>query len=208
MASNFIDLTNEQPFRISEWIGIGKSYPKDPPRHVIDARAQLLSIPTSFQRHLPPPSASINKFVKWVMPSTKSSLINIVPSLWFSKDPPLTTAECILTRSVPSDKLVEALDSALGQAWFDGAKSVVDPRYNNGNDRLPLWVIGFWKQTTMNSKTKEEWEKTMQWLSDVEAELKPESEMYKMIEVVREMSQVIRKNKCRSASSSSNFMRF
>ena len=30
------------------------------------------------------------------------------------------------------------LDAIAGQAWLDGAKSIVDPRFNDGSDRYHL----------------------------------------------------------------------
>ena len=57
---------------------------------------------------------------------------------------------------LPAD-VVEALDKAFGQAWFDGVRSIADPRYNGGADRLPLWIITYWKDAAAKLKLQEEW---------------------------------------------------
>ena len=53
---------------------------------------------------------------------------------------PVTDTECLRTQPVPQEKVLDQLLKDFGQAWFDGAKSVVDPRFNDGHDRLPLWT--------------------------------------------------------------------
>ncbi len=61
-------------------------------------------------------------------------------------------------------EFIQSLEVAAGQAWLDGAKSVVDQRYNNATDRLPLWTISFWKEMAAVHKLQTRWTRGMSWL--------------------------------------------
>ena len=75
-----------------------------------------------------------------------------------------------MSRPVPPKHFLEKLENEIGQAWFDGAKSVVDPRFNNGTERLPLWVLTFWKRMVEIIKKQETWQKTISWLDQEESQ--------------------------------------
>ncbi len=49
-------------------------------------------------------------------------------------------------RPIPCDKHLRALEQDFGQMWLDGAQSIIDPRFNDGRERLPLWMVGFWRE--------------------------------------------------------------
>ena len=51
---------------------------------------------------------------------------------------------------------------------INGAKSVVDPWFNNSTEHLPLWVITFWKRMAEVIKKQETWRKTISWLDQEE----------------------------------------
>ncbi|TFK67006.1 hypothetical protein BDN72DRAFT_899354 [Pluteus cervinus] len=164
MAPDIIDLIPMQKFHESDWIGRGKTYPVEPPLFITEERAKLLELPSSFQQHLPSPQVSIAEFILWQMPKQPAILIPIAAKKWFSSDEPRTTPECLLLRNIPPSDMLKRLDAALSQAWFDGAKSITDPRYNSGRDRLPLWVLGFWKVVSQNIEVQKKWLLRIKWL--------------------------------------------
>jgi hypothetical protein len=92
------------------------------------------------------------------------SVIGMKTNVWFSADAPHTDTECLRTRPIPQETFIGQLLDDFGQAWLDGAKSVVDPRFNDGCDRLPLWTILAWKRMAVLIKEREKWAMSYQWL--------------------------------------------
>ena len=92
------------------------------------------------------------------------SIIGMKTRVWFSADAPCTDTACLQTRPIPQEKLIKQLLEDFGQAWFDGAKPVVDSRFNDGCDHLPLWIILAWKQMVVLIKEREKWAMSYQWL--------------------------------------------
>ncbi|TFK59586.1 hypothetical protein BDN72DRAFT_944352 [Pluteus cervinus] len=186
MDNGVLDLTNIPTFRPSEWIMTGKTFPSNPPLHVKEARDCLLFIPGPFQRHLPAANLPISQLIQWSMNPTKSTLVGVKPSQWFQMQPPNTMPEVALTRRPPAVDVIAALDSALGQAWLDGAQSIVDPRYNNGQELLPLWILGFWKTVAENVEIQKKWRQSAEWLEGVGAKTKRnEPQTFKMVQAVK-----------------------
>jgi hypothetical protein len=57
------------------------------------------------------------------------------PQTWFSHDKPSTVDITVLkSRPIPPKDFLDKLEKDIGQAWFDGAKSVIDMRFNNSVD--------------------------------------------------------------------------
>ena len=146
MGDSLLDLAAVPSFIKSEWIGIGKKYPTtDTPLEVVWARAELLKIPETQAGHLPSPNIPITQFLHIQFPPQSSEIITVKPQAWFSNDTPTTNIGFLMKRPIPPRQFLLKLEGAMGQAWFDGAKSILDTRFNNSQDRLPLWVISFWK---------------------------------------------------------------
>ena len=75
-----------------------------------------------------------------------SELISIKTALWFNSELlNIPMDSTLLRQSIPSPDFIKQLEDASGQAWFDGAKSVVDQWFNDGMDHLPLWIISYWE---------------------------------------------------------------
>ena len=91
-----------------------------------------------------------------------------------------------MSRPIPPKHFLERLENEIGQAWFDGAKSVVDTRFNNSSDRLPLWVITFWKRMAEVVEKQETWRKTFSWL-DREERQTQDTQMLQTIKQARDM---------------------
>ena len=82
----------------------------------------------------------VTKLLEFTLPKTSNGITGAKTKAWFSSEAPVTDTECLQTRPIPQEKILDQLLKDFGQAWFDGTKSVVDPRFNDGCDRLPLWT--------------------------------------------------------------------
>jgi len=159
---HIVDAVNS--FKESEWIGLGKKY-QDVPPEVSDECNRALWIPEShFKQNLPACDTSVTELIALKLPEVSDSIRKMKISIWFSKDMPITDPECLRMRHVPPEKVLTQLLSAFGQEWLDGAKSIVDPRFNDGRDRLPLWTIRFWKKMAGVISDRDKWAKGYQWL--------------------------------------------
>jgi hypothetical protein len=70
----------------------------------------------------------------------------------------------LISRPVPSPEFIRNLETVCGQAWLDGAKSIMDQRFNDGTDHLPLWTISFWKEVAWCHEVQALWKASMLWL--------------------------------------------
>ena len=50
--------------------------------------------------------------------------------------------------------------------WLDGAQSITDPRFNDGRERLPLCIVGFWREMANLIRDQDRWKHSVQWLED------------------------------------------
>ena len=125
-----------------------------------------MAIPQKFYNGsgLPNPNLSVVKFLSSELPHVSAELIPSKTITWFSTDEPNIDYDILISRSVPSAEFINKLDAASGQAWFDGAKSIVDHRYNDGKDCLPLWTISFWKEVVRCQGLRSLWKESMSWL--------------------------------------------
>jgi hypothetical protein len=67
-ASIDVDDLQSHNFEASEWIGVGKVYPSDPPSAVFAERLRLLTIPTQFHSLLPTDTLTVIDFVNFKLP--------------------------------------------------------------------------------------------------------------------------------------------
>ena len=158
-----IDLVNPTVFKESEWIGANKEY-CDVPTHVSDAKSDRLSVPQSYEGSFPSPDLPVTDFLALRLPRVSNSIVTTKLQLWFSNSEPTTNPDCLFTRAVPSPQFLKRLDGAFDQAWFDAAKSIVDPRFNESQDHLPLWTLGFWKQMVSLVQRQEKWAESLRWV--------------------------------------------
>lgn len=159
-----IDLTVDIQFHHSTWIGVGKTFSNTLPYVVYEKKREILRVPDPFQTGLPPPTTLINKFIQHPLPLQSSALSFHQTGEWFSTDIPLTSPEILLTRPIPPEKVLKDLDDTFGQMWFDGAASIVDPRFNCGTERFPLWVLTLWKETEKTIQHQKLWRSSVRWL--------------------------------------------
>lgn len=169
MAGNQLNLADVPPFKASNWINVGKKYPKkNTPYEVLWAKEELLEIPTTARQRLPPPTLPVADFIQVKLPQQSAEIIMSKTKFWFSCDEPSTNPVTLTTRPIPPESFLEKLEQDLGQAWFDGARSIIDKRFNNATDRLPFWVIGFWKALAGLVQKQERWKTSLRWLETEE----------------------------------------
>lgn len=63
------------------------------------------------------------------------------------------------------------LQNEAQKAWLDGCKSVSDPRYNDGRDRLPFYAITFWRQIRPHIEHQAKWKEASKWVTERHTEL-------------------------------------
>ena len=162
-----IDLTVNPPFHSSVWIGAGKTFSSSLPHEVLNAKEKTLEIPEVFHGHLPPPTTCVRDFISLDLPFQSNSLNFHATNEWFSQDAPHTDPNILITRSIPSAKVLEILEAAVGQAWLDGGHSIVDPRFNDGVERFPLWVLSLWKEVRRIAQGQRERKQSLRWLDSM-----------------------------------------
>jgi hypothetical protein len=117
----------DEPFVEKEWIGRGRKYDwAKLPAFVTNARREIMAIPQKFHHTLPNPNLSVIEVLSSELPHVSAELISSKTNTWFSTNEPNINYDILISRSVPLAEFIDKLDAASGQAWFDGAKSVVD----------------------------------------------------------------------------------
>ncbi|KAF4569611.1 hypothetical protein EYR36_009408 [Pleurotus pulmonarius] len=165
------DINLTVPFISSQWIGVNQKYPDEPPQEVHWAKRDAFALPPEYSHYLPASSLSVHDLLYMQLPKESSELIITSAERWFSRDTPTTDPACILERTIPPKSFLASLEKACGQAWFDGAQSVIDYRYNDGLDRLPRFVITFWNEMVRIQEKRKTWERSFTWLSKEETRL-------------------------------------
>ncbi|KAF8801615.1 hypothetical protein BYT27DRAFT_7261749 [Phlegmacium glaucopus] len=134
-----IEVDDDELFDEKEWIGRGKK--------------------PSYLPNLP-----ITDFLSFKLPRLSSEIISSKTSTWFSTDKPTANNSILILRPVPSPEFLNNLEAAYGQAWLDGAKSVIDQRFNDGTDCFPLWTISFWRAVIQCHEVQALWKTSVLWL--------------------------------------------
>ena len=120
------------------WIGQGKRYiVEELPDYVIDTKCELLDLPQDAKNCLPLNEMPISAFLNHRLPTKLSELITVCVEDCFSKDSPSTNIATLADRPIPSDETIQLLDKAMGQAWLDGNRSIIDWR---GDERIDFWA--------------------------------------------------------------------
>ena len=142
-------------FNPALWIGQGKKYiVEELPENVVDAKCELLDLPREARHYLPLNEMPISTFLNQHLPIKLSELISIRIEDCFSKDSPATNIATLADRPIPSDETIRLLDKAMGQAWLDGNRSIIDWR---GGERIDFWAITFWREMSVVIAKQKEW---------------------------------------------------
>ena len=150
-------------FEPSLWIGCQKQY-KDVPLHVCNALSCLRQLPPGFQQFLPPPELPVLDFINLQLPSQSAELITTKIDQAFSIDAPQMDVQAFLCRSIPPIAFIDKLDNGMGQAWFDGKVSIIDPRFGDSNNRSPFWAPTYWRQMGTLIKAQCDWRAVRVWI--------------------------------------------
>ena len=165
--SSVIEIPDDTPITEwveSEWIGKGKKYPaSDVPLVIQMARSKVLAIPLTYTAYIPSRHLSISDLLNAELPVQSAALISIAAVNVFSTEKPNEDITCLKTRPIPPKEWLDKLEKAFGQAWFDGAQSIVDPRYKFS--RLPLWVLAFWREMKEVIEKRSIWQSAEAWLA-------------------------------------------
>jgi hypothetical protein len=139
-----------------EWIGTGKEYKevciyKKRPSDVRDILPQQDEPILAFiQRTLPMQSGGFNTLPMQVHGSAARSQ---APSA--TKRPSKTSCEEQHHRETLS--IIIELEREFGQQWLDGKRSIVGPRYNQGHDGYPFWVLTVWRDILSMINKQKDW---------------------------------------------------
>ena len=111
----------------------------------------------------------LRDFLAFKLPTKSSEFIPIKDTSLFSKKLPCgVNAETLTKRAIPSDQHLQILENRLGQAWFDGNKSIVDWRYGDG-DSLVFWMLSYWRRMSWVVRQQEKWQKGVRFLDMLDA---------------------------------------
>lgn len=163
-----IELDDDVIFVENEWINQGEKNTNVPP-FVRWKKDKDMEIPLSFLQCIkfPNPDISVNEFLAYELPRVSSEIISNKVAKWFSQEPPsILNMQILLKRSIPSSTFLTQLEEASGQAWLDGAKSVVDWRINDGAGCLPLWIVMFWREVERLNRIQLMWKQSLKWVSN------------------------------------------
>ncbi|KAF5341928.1 hypothetical protein D9611_001095 [Ephemerocybe angulata] len=168
-----IDIASEldpnKLFNEKEWIEVKATYPEVAPIYLSDARAKTLAIPEHLKERFLTGNEAVEDLRQYSTPPQSGELLYTPIPTWFSKDPPtVTDTDVFFSKSIPSPDHVNLLDKAYGQAWLDGAKSIVDRRVVNTMERLPVWTITVWKVLLGIKGAQREWNRALKWLESEE----------------------------------------
>jgi hypothetical protein len=150
-------------FDPSLWIGHQKKY-KDVPLHVSNALTQLRQIPEAILSLLPQPEVPILDFISLKLPRQSAELVMVKIDKCFSSEAPQMDIQTFLHRSIPPKSFITAVENSLGQAWFDGKVSFVDPRFVGSDNRLSFWVPTYWRRMDSIIEAKKRWQEARVWL--------------------------------------------
>ncbi|KAJ6583861.1 hypothetical protein DFH09DRAFT_1308580 [Mycena vulgaris] len=171
MAELIID--SHHPFVPADWIGTGKQYSGDLPFEVINAKNVAFELPAEWAGKLMPArNLPVMKFSELKLPRHSSELAYGESQLWFSNDEPTMDISLLGHRSIPPSHVLDLLGRKSGQAWLNGAKSISDPRNNEGADRFPLWILTLWQNMLLLIEQQAGWRRSIQWLANERSKCK------------------------------------
>lgn len=160
------DIEEASQFNPEDWIGKGREVPSaDFSTGLALYIASLAEIPSDVtHRCMPGEGLTIEAFLQHVLPVRTCRVVQVQAKECFSRMPPNDDATALVSRTLPSQKLVENLVEEFRQAVLDGMESVVDPDYPDS--RLPLWGITFWSKNWDFHAIQETWRKGLSWLNN------------------------------------------
>ena len=121
-----------------------------------------MAIPSDVRDILPQQDEPILAFIQRTPPMQSAGFNTFPMHAWFSCKEPSTvshkeTLENVMRRTIPSRDFIIELEREFGQQWLDGKRSIVDPRYNQGHDGYPFWVLTVWREILSLINKQKDW---------------------------------------------------
>ncbi|KAF6765888.1 hypothetical protein DFP72DRAFT_996748 [Ephemerocybe angulata] len=182
------DEDNPLPFNEASYIRAKKTFPKEnTPSNIARALEKKLAVPPEIIDTLPTKKASVTSLLAFSIPAQSSELAIFGVSKYFSAEPPTPNASTLFTRRIPSSAQLKKIEQEIGQAWFDGMLSIIDPRVPDG-ERFPLWAVSFWKLLLDIRDGQKMWKRSLAWCnSEMEQrQKKGDYDTVMMLEEVKE----------------------
>lgn len=142
-----LEREEQTAFCASEWLRCGRTY-KDVPRNVELESIRISTVPSRWLSKLPEEHLSMSETVGRSLPLRDLSFHTTNASTWFSAEGPSRNLTSLFKNSIPPKDTLIALGNAFGQAWFDGAQSIIDPRFESHQCRYPLWALTYWRRAS------------------------------------------------------------
>ncbi|TFY78121.1 hypothetical protein EWM64_g5890 [Hericium alpestre] len=156
-----------RPFDPDKWIGKGQKFPH-PNVHpeVEKALDHMLTPPTEALQMLPSPHLAVVDLLDLKLPKLSAAICTTKRDEWFCAEEPHTNwnLTALSNQPIPSPETLVTLKKAVGQAWLDGAKSLVDLNLNDGQVRMPLWVLAYWIEAGNAIEVQRTWHASERWL--------------------------------------------
>jgi hypothetical protein len=156
--------TSDKEFRLEDWIGRGRKWPKDPPSELLAARDRVLAIPANALRLTPDTQLSVQELLALKLPLQPGNLVMTKATESFSTLAPNEDVNLVLVRrAIPPTAWIRALEKCVSQAWLDGNQSIIDSRVKSS--RLPLWLPKYWRTLVLVHEKVEGWKAAYYWLT-------------------------------------------
>ncbi|TDL15221.1 hypothetical protein BD410DRAFT_809111 [Rickenella mellea] len=134
-----------------DWIGCGKTNPG------------LLSVPEPYLSIIPDRRLAVQDLLRLKLPSQSAAFTLEKAETCFSTATPGTDLTNLAHCQIPPKPFLASLETAFGQAWLDGKKSIKDPWHKGV--KLPLWMITFWQEMALVIQLKAQWREADEWLA-------------------------------------------
>jgi hypothetical protein len=141
-----------------EWLNCGREY-KDVPPYVALALSKQYLIPSHFTNLLPSKTTSVMLFVELALPTVEASDSSFFE---FCNDNADTlTPDDLKFGGIPSKAAQIALETDLGQSWFNGTRSLRDTRTGT---KYPFWILTFFASMLRACEAQQKWMAVILWL--------------------------------------------
>ncbi|KAI0363681.1 hypothetical protein BV20DRAFT_957785 [Pilatotrama ljubarskyi] len=170
----------------SDWIQNNKTYPQNnTPALVLAARRRVLAVPPDLLPTIfPDPSVPVSALLKVALPAQASLLSYERAEAAFTEELPTEdiSTPSFRSRSIPPATYLAKLKDAFGQAWFDGARSIVDFRFKYS--RLPLYALSYWEEMARIISKQTAWQRAQEWVTQWASQ-------YALVDLARQVQDVM-----------------
>ncbi|KAJ7926328.1 hypothetical protein B0H13DRAFT_2313655 [Mycena leptocephala] len=129
------------------------------------ARRNLLKIPDSVAKKLPSKTMSISQLLRHDLPPTTDGVDSMDIDLEFfdATEPTKDIEEILPFLAIPTRTVLDTIEKGLGQAWFDGQKSI--RTWINPGIAYPFWGLTYWGEILDACESKNTWLRAEAWVN-------------------------------------------